>query len=98
MKLNDPTLFREAALVGERWLDADPSNAVEVNNPATGEIIGHVAHLVRTRGTMGDLSATIFPYPTIAEGLRKAGDAYRRQSLTPRVKRAFDTYFSLFRR
>ena len=45
MKLNDPTLFREAALVGERWLDADPSNAVEVNNPATGEIIGHVPKL-----------------------------------------------------
>ena len=45
MKLNEPTLFREAALVGERWLDADPSNAVEVNNPATGEIIGHVPKL-----------------------------------------------------
>lgn len=45
MKLNDPTLFREAALVGERWLDADPSNAVEVNNPATGEIIGRVPKL-----------------------------------------------------
>ena len=66
--------------------------------PHAGELIGHVAHLVRTGGTMGDLSTTIFPYPTLAEGLRKAGDAYRRQSLTPAAKGALGAYFSLFRR
>ncbi|WP_349437730.1 NADP-dependent succinate-semialdehyde dehydrogenase [Pararhizobium sp. A13] len=45
MTLKDPSLFRQAALVGETWIDADPSNAIEVNNPATGEIIGRVPKL-----------------------------------------------------
>lgn len=43
--LKDPSLFRQAALVGETWIDADPNNAIEVNNPATGEIIGRVPKL-----------------------------------------------------
>ncbi|RVQ81173.1 NADP-dependent succinate-semialdehyde dehydrogenase [Sinorhizobium medicae] len=45
MNLKDPSLFRQAALVGETWIEADPKNAIEVNNPATGEIIGHVPKL-----------------------------------------------------
>jgi succinate-semialdehyde dehydrogenase / glutarate-semialdehyde dehydrogenase len=43
--LKDPSLFRQAALVGENWIEADPTNAIEVNNPATGEIIGLVPKL-----------------------------------------------------
>jgi len=43
--LKDPSLFRQAALVGGEWIDADPKNAIEVNNPATGEIIGLVPKL-----------------------------------------------------
>lgn len=45
MSLQDPSLFRQSALVGENWIDADPNNCVEVNNPATGEIIGRVPKL-----------------------------------------------------
>ncbi|NEJ22162.1 NADP-dependent succinate-semialdehyde dehydrogenase [Rhizobium leguminosarum] len=45
MKLQDPSLFRQAALVGDNWIGADPNNAIEVNNPATGEIIGLVPKL-----------------------------------------------------
>ncbi|KQY23874.1 NADP-dependent succinate-semialdehyde dehydrogenase [Rhizobium sp. Root483D2] len=45
MTLKDPSLFRQAALVGENWIEADPDNAIEVNNPATGEIIGRVPKL-----------------------------------------------------
>ncbi|MGO8565359.1 hypothetical protein ACC743_38995, partial [Rhizobium ruizarguesonis] len=37
MKLQDPSLFRQAALVGDNWIEADTNNAIEVNNPATGE-------------------------------------------------------------
>ncbi len=37
-------------------------------------------------------------YATYAEALRKAGDAYRRTLLTPRVRRLFDWYFSVMRR
>jgi succinate-semialdehyde dehydrogenase/glutarate-semialdehyde dehydrogenase len=43
--LKDPSLFRQAALVGENWIEADPENAIEVNNPATGDIIGLVPKL-----------------------------------------------------
>lgn len=61
--------------------------------PHAGDLIGHVAHVMRTGGTLGDLSATIFPYPTYAEGLRKAGDAYRRSLLTAPAKWLFRKYF-----
>ena len=43
--LHDPSLFRQAALVGGNWIEADPSNAIAVDNPATGEIIGRVPNL-----------------------------------------------------
>lgn len=43
--LHDPSLFRQAALVGGNWIEADPSNAIKVDNPATGEIIGLVPNL-----------------------------------------------------
>ncbi|MGO7624035.1 aldehyde dehydrogenase family protein, partial [Rhizobium ruizarguesonis] len=45
MKLQDPSLFRQAALVGDNWIEADTNNAIEVNNQATGEIIGRVPKL-----------------------------------------------------
>jgi succinate-semialdehyde dehydrogenase / glutarate-semialdehyde dehydrogenase len=40
--LQDPDLFRQQAYVGERWCDADSGATAEVNNPATGEILGTV--------------------------------------------------------
>ncbi len=45
MNLKDQSLFRQAALVGENWIEADPNNAIEVTNPATGEVIGRVPKL-----------------------------------------------------
>jgi pyruvate/2-oxoglutarate dehydrogenase complex dihydrolipoamide dehydrogenase (E3) component len=64
--------------------------------PHAGDLIGHVAALMRARGSLSDLSATIFPYPTYSEALRKAGDAYRRSLLTPRLKSLLERYFRLF--
>jgi pyruvate/2-oxoglutarate dehydrogenase complex dihydrolipoamide dehydrogenase (E3) component len=61
--------------------------------PHAGELIGHVAHVMRRRGTLADLSATIFPYPTYAEALRKAGDTYRRSLLTPAARWFLRKYF-----
>src|ERR1700674_4767136 len=40
--LQDPDLFRRQAYVGGRWSDADNGATLEVNNPATGEILGTV--------------------------------------------------------
>lgn len=41
----DPSLFRQAALIGGEWIEPDAANAIEVNNPATGETIGRVPKL-----------------------------------------------------
>ncbi len=43
-KLANPALFRQAARVGERWIEADASG-IPVRNPATGAVLGHVPNL-----------------------------------------------------
>ncbi|MFK8077424.1 MAG: NAD-dependent succinate-semialdehyde dehydrogenase [Granulosicoccus sp.] len=43
--LKDPSLFRQAALVGDAWVDANADNGIAVNNPATGELLGYVPNL-----------------------------------------------------
>jgi acyl-CoA reductase-like NAD-dependent aldehyde dehydrogenase len=42
-RLNDPSLFTGRCLVGGKWIAAETSSAIEVANPATGEIIGNQA-------------------------------------------------------
>ncbi len=58
-----------------------------------GETIGEAAYALTYGGTLAQLSATIHPYPTQAEALRKAGDAYRRQTLTAGMRRWLMRYF-----
>lgn len=43
--LDDPDLFRQAALVGGQWIDTDPGTGVAVYNPANGALLGHVPNL-----------------------------------------------------
>lgn len=66
--------------------------------PHAGELIGQVADAMRRGGSVGEFSAAILPYPTVAEALRKAGDSFRRQGLTPRVRRLLEYYFRFTRR
>jgi succinate-semialdehyde dehydrogenase/glutarate-semialdehyde dehydrogenase len=40
--LADPNLFIQAALIGGDWTPAEGREALAVDNPATGEILGHV--------------------------------------------------------
>jgi len=42
MQLKDSSLFRQQAYVDGAWLDADGGQTLEVNNPASGEILGTV--------------------------------------------------------
>lgn len=42
--LNNPALFREAALVGGHWIEA-AGTGIAVTNPATGAVLGHVPKL-----------------------------------------------------
>jgi pyruvate/2-oxoglutarate dehydrogenase complex dihydrolipoamide dehydrogenase (E3) component len=72
--------------------------AATIVAPRAGELIGYVASMMRRRATLAELSSEIFPYPTLAEALRKAGDSYRRQQLTPRVRALLRRYLALVRR
>jgi pyruvate/2-oxoglutarate dehydrogenase complex dihydrolipoamide dehydrogenase (E3) component len=62
-----------------------------------GEMIGQASDAMAHGATLNDFSSTIYAYPTQVEALRKAGDAYRRMRLTPRVRRAFERYFRFTR-
>ncbi len=43
---------------------------------------------------LGKIASTIHPYPTQAEAIRKAGDAYNRTRLTPFVKNLFNRWLA----
>src|SRR4051812_9293481 len=46
--LHDRELFREACFIGGRWVTAESGSTVAVDDPATGDIIGHVPKLGRS--------------------------------------------------
>ena len=58
-----------------------------------GDIISQVTQAMTHKLGLGALGAMIYPYPTQAEALRKAADAWRRRKLTPAAKRAFAAFF-----
>jgi pyruvate/2-oxoglutarate dehydrogenase complex dihydrolipoamide dehydrogenase (E3) component len=62
-----------------------------------GDMIGEMSLAITNGIKLGQLSATIHPYPTQAEVMRKAGDAFRRTGLTDMVKRVFALWFRVFR-
>jgi pyruvate/2-oxoglutarate dehydrogenase complex dihydrolipoamide dehydrogenase (E3) component len=68
-----------------------------IAGPQAGELIGYVAELMRRDGSLTELSAAILPYPTMSLGLRRCGDLYRRQALTPPVVRLLKYYFRIVR-
>ena len=59
-----------------------------------GEMIGEIVLAMKHRIGLGRLAATIHPYPTVAEAIRKCGDAYNRTRLTPFVKRLFERWLA----
>ena len=59
-----------------------------------GDMISQVAMAITHRLGLKKIAATIFPYPTQAEAIRKTGDAYNRTRLTPFVKRLFAWWLS----
>ena len=56
-----------------------------------GEMISEITLAMVAGAGLATVSRTIHPYPTQAEVIKKAGDAYRRTRLTPRVKKVFET-------
>jgi pyruvate/2-oxoglutarate dehydrogenase complex dihydrolipoamide dehydrogenase (E3) component len=57
-----------------------------------GDLISEVTLAMNAKVGLGRLASVIHPYPTQAEALRKAGDAFNRTRLTPFVKRLFSTW------
>jgi succinate-semialdehyde dehydrogenase/glutarate-semialdehyde dehydrogenase len=45
LSLSDPSLFREANLIGGEWVQAKSGRTIAVTNPANGAVIGHVPAL-----------------------------------------------------
>jgi pyruvate/2-oxoglutarate dehydrogenase complex dihydrolipoamide dehydrogenase (E3) component len=62
-----------------------------------GEMIGEMALAITAGLTLGTLAGTIHPYPTQSEVWKRAGDAWNRSRLTPRVRGIFQRMLS-FRR
>ncbi len=62
-----------------------------------GELISQVTQAMTAGVGLGKLGETIYPYPTVAEALRKAADRWRRGKLTPTAKRAFGLFFRAVR-
>ena len=61
-----------------------------------GDMIGELSLAITHGIGLGKIASTIHPYPTQAEVIKKAGDAWRRGKLTPRVKRIFELFFRIF--
>lgn len=59
-----------------------------------GETISEITTAMAARLGLGKLAAVIHPYPTQAEAIRKAGDAYNRTRLTPGRANALRRYFA----
>ncbi|MDP6560033.1 MAG: hypothetical protein QF619_07955 [Candidatus Binatia bacterium] len=57
-------------------------------------MIGEITLAMATGQKAGTLSSVIHPYPTQAEVLKRIGDHYMRQRLTPTLKRIFAWWFS----
>jgi succinate-semialdehyde dehydrogenase / glutarate-semialdehyde dehydrogenase len=45
--LQGPSLFRQQTFVAGGWCDADNGATAEVNNPATGKVLGRVPYMGR---------------------------------------------------
>jgi pyruvate/2-oxoglutarate dehydrogenase complex dihydrolipoamide dehydrogenase (E3) component len=55
--------------------------------PHAGDIISELTLAMTARIGLARLANVVHPYPTLAETIRKAADAYNRTRLTPRVRR-----------
>jgi pyruvate/2-oxoglutarate dehydrogenase complex dihydrolipoamide dehydrogenase (E3) component len=62
-----------------------------------GDLISEATLAITSGAGLGRIGATIHPYPTQAEVLRKVADAWRRRKLTPAAKRAFGVFFRIFK-
>jgi len=63
-----------------------------------GDLVSQLSQTMALGVGLTELGDVIFPYPTVAEALRKAADARRRTRLTERTRKLFDLFFRIWRR
>ncbi|MBI4352939.1 MAG: FAD-dependent oxidoreductase, partial [Candidatus Omnitrophica bacterium] len=63
-----------------------------------GEMISEITLAMAGKVGLGTLAGVIHPYPTQAEGMKQAADAYNRTRLTPWVKKFLSAWLSWARR
>jgi pyruvate/2-oxoglutarate dehydrogenase complex dihydrolipoamide dehydrogenase (E3) component len=63
-----------------------------------GEMIGEVTLAIAAKLGLRTILAVVHPYPTVAEGIRRAAAAHARSRLTPRVARLLRAWLALRRR
>lgn len=59
-----------------------------------GDLISEISTAMAAKMGLGGLAGVIHPYPTQAEAIRKAGDAFNRTRLTPPVKWLMEKWLS----
>ncbi|HKB16818.1 MAG TPA: FAD-dependent oxidoreductase, partial [Planctomycetota bacterium] len=59
-----------------------------------GEMVSEVTTAIVGKVGLGTLASVIHPYPTQAEAIKQAADAYNRTRLTPGVKRLFTRFLA----
>jgi pyruvate/2-oxoglutarate dehydrogenase complex dihydrolipoamide dehydrogenase (E3) component len=62
-----------------------------------GDMISEISTAMAAGMGLGSFSGVIHPYPTRAEIIRKAADAYNRERLTPRVNKLLRKWFEFTR-
>jgi len=62
-----------------------------------GEMITEITLAISHGIGLGKIATTIHPYPTQSEIFRKAANQWRKQRLSPTVKRVFDLWFRFLR-
>ncbi|GIW40771.1 MAG: hypothetical protein KatS3mg076_1348 [Candidatus Binatia bacterium] len=62
-----------------------------------GEMISEITLAMVSKRGLATIAKTIHPYPTQAEAIRKAADAYNRTRLTPTVKKILSSWLALRR-
>lgn len=68
-----------------------------VVGPHAGELVGTLSLAITHGIGLKKLSATVFPYPTYTEALRKLGDQFNRTRLTPLAKGVLGGWLRWFR-
>ena len=63
-----------------------------------GDLIGKLTLTMKAKVGLKTIGATIHPYPTQAEAIRKTGDLYNRTRLTPFVKNLMNRWLTWQRR